>query len=223
MQAPFESVAEARSTRRLEVLSPAPASLPSPVVKATEAARVVRPADERGRLASRRGRIGRDREVGGRGESRVVAGGHRLRSRAGRARGPGVRALIGVRQVVPATGHAGHGREGDLLDTRLEVARHRVHGERAGVSALRVVVERRAGDVLVRARRALTHRECRGGRRARIDLNELGTDRLLVSDPIVGPELDGRRDEEVEGSAVDRAVDRARVRAVGCEADLLEA
>ena len=36
VQAPFESVAEARSTRRLDVLRPAPASLPSPVVKPTE-------------------------------------------------------------------------------------------------------------------------------------------------------------------------------------------
>ena len=37
-QAPLESGAEARSTRRVEVSRPAPASEPSPVVKPTERA-----------------------------------------------------------------------------------------------------------------------------------------------------------------------------------------
>jgi hypothetical protein len=37
VQVPFERVAEARSTSRVAVLSPDPASVPSPVVKPTEA------------------------------------------------------------------------------------------------------------------------------------------------------------------------------------------
>src|SRR5207249_1685310 len=96
-------------------------------------------------------------------------------------------------------------------------------GEAAGVRALRVVEEGRAGDVLVGRGRTLGDAQHRCNQTARIDTNELRTDRLLVPDPVVGAEADGRRRRYAEGRRVDAAVRGARVGAVGRVADLGQA
>src|SRR5205085_944952 len=110
--------------------------------------RVVGPAGEGDGLAARRSRVGGDGEGRGGGQAGVVGGGDGLGAGGAGGRRPGVGALVGAGAVVAAAGHAGDRGEVQLLDPGLRVGARPVDGEARGVRALRVVVERRAGDVL---------------------------------------------------------------------------
>ena len=109
-----------------------------------------------------------DRERRGRGRAGAVGDGDGLRAGGVVSWSPGVVVVVRAGGVVAAAGHAGDGREVELLDAGLGVGRGAVTVKLARVRALGVVVERRAGDV--RERRGLGERQRGALGRGGVDL-----------------------------------------------------
>ena len=203
---------------------PLAASMPEPLsepllsVTATERRGVVAAGHGRGDPAGR-ARVGGDRNRSGRAGVGVVVAGDRLRAGLGRGAGVAVGLAERNRGVVAAGAEARNVREVRLLRARLPVGDRRRQVEGAGAAW---AVEDGAGAVPVHGARQVRSAG-RSGRCARVDLDQLLADGLLVAELVVGAEANRRCAGDREGRGIHGPVDRAGVGAVGRVTDLVEA